>query len=122
MIANDQARLGRIRAADVVEDPLKHLQQERSGAAGEVEHGDLLVVGEAVLDGERDFENVVDGAHDEVHDRRRRVIDAARFLHLGVIFAEEILVEINERVALEQPMLLFVLRSDISTDRLAVLE
>ena len=31
---------------------LKHLQQERTGAAGEIEHGHALVVGEAVLDAE----------------------------------------------------------------------
>ena len=41
-----------LRAADVVEDALKYLQQERAGAAGEIEHGDALVIGQAVADAE----------------------------------------------------------------------
>ena len=60
-----------------VEDVLEHFQKKRSRSAGEIKHSDAVVVGEAVGDLEAVFQDVVDSADDEIHDGRRRVIDAA---------------------------------------------
>ena len=43
VFAHDKARLGRVRAPDIVEDALKDLQQKRSGAAGKIEHSDAVI-------------------------------------------------------------------------------
>jgi hypothetical protein len=79
------------------------------------------VVGKALGDPEAVFEDV-DGADDEIHDRRRRVVNAAAFAHRRVVGLEVILVEIDERVALEQPVLLLVGGAHIAADRAALAE
>lgn len=122
MLANDEARLGRIRAADVVEDAFKHFENEGAGAAGEIEHGDALMVGEALRNAKRSLQNIVYGTNDEIHDGRRRVIDPARLFHLGVVFGEKILVKIDEWIALEEAMLFLILRPYFAADRLALAE
>ena len=48
VLAHDQVGAPGVRPADIVENALEHLQQERAGAAGEVEHRDAVVVGEAL--------------------------------------------------------------------------
>ena len=63
------------------------------------------------------FQDVVNRAHDQIHDGRRRVIDASCLFHLGVVFGEKIL-----WVALEGAVLLLVLRPHLAAERLAVLE
>ncbi len=73
-------------------------------------------------DGEAPLQDVVDGADDEVHHRRRRVVDAAALAHGRVVGLEIVLVEIDERVALEQPVLFLVLCPHPAADRLAAAE
>jgi len=110
------------RAADSVENALKHLQQKCAGSAGEIQHGDALMVGKAVADAETVFENVIHRAHDEIYHRRRCVIDAPAFARLLVIGLQIIFVEINERITLEQTMLFLVACPQLAADRLAAPE
>ena len=76
MLAHDQPCLGLVGAANVLEYLLEHFQQKRASAAGEIQHGHAIVVGKASGNLELVFQNIVDGPNDEVHDGRRRVIDA----------------------------------------------
>ena len=68
------------------------------------------------------FQNVVHRAHDEVHNRRRRVIDAAALAHLRVVGLQIILIEIDERIALEQAMFFLVSRAHLAAYRFALPE
>ena len=111
VLANDRGRRARAPAPPMLSKMRWNTsEQERAGAAGEVEHGDALVVGEAVADAEALFQNVVHRADDEVHDRRRRVVDAAALARVRVVGLQIVLVEVDERVALEQAMLFLVVR------------
>ena len=60
------------------------------------------------------FQNVVHRAHDEVHDRRRRIIDAAPLARGRVVGFQIVLVEVDERVALEQAVLFLVNRPHLA--------
>ena len=72
-----------------LENFFQDFDQKGSGAAGEIKHGDAFVVGQSIFDAERVFQYIVDGSHDEIDNRRRRIIDAARLFELGVIFAQK---------------------------------
>ena len=122
MFAHDQVCMARIGAADIVENALEHFQQKSACAAGEIQHRDALVVGQPRLDGESVFQDIIHRPHDEAHYRRGRVIDAARLARVLVVMVEEILVEINEGVALEEAMLLLVSGLDLAARRLAMAE
>ncbi len=45
VLAHDEVRAARVRPADILENALEHLQEERAGAAGEIKHGHAFVVG-----------------------------------------------------------------------------
>jgi hypothetical protein len=81
-----------------------------------------LVAGEPVADAEAVFQNVVDRSHDEIHDRRRRVIDPPAFARILVVRLQVILVEIDERIALKQPVFLLVRGAHLAADRFALAE
>ena len=66
------------------------------------------------------FQNIVHRTHDEIHDRRRRVIDASALARGRIVGLQIVFIEIDEGVALEQPMLFFVGRAHLAADRLAV--
>ena len=110
------------RPADVFEDPLKDFQQKSTGAAGEVEHGHALVVGEAIADAEALFQDIIDRTDDEIHDRRGRIVDAPALAHGRVVGLQVVLVEVDEGVPLEQAVLLLVGGAHLAADRLALPE
>src|SRR5438876_9628324 len=101
MLARDQVRAPGVWPADVVEDALKYLQKERASPTGKIEHCNSPMVGEAVYNPEAVFQNVVHRAHDEIHNRWRRVIDTPPLAHPRVISLQVILVEVDERIALK---------------------
>src|ERR1035437_7562372 len=120
MLAHDQVGAPGVRAADIIERSLKHLQEKGAGAAGEVEHRHALAIGEAIADAKALFQNVVHRAHDEIHDRWRRIVYAPGFARRRVISLQEVFVEVYKRIALEQTMLFFIACAHFSTDRFAL--
>ena len=58
--------------SDLTEKPLKHLQEERASATGEVEHRHAPIVGQPICKPKALFKNVVYRAHNEINDGRRR--------------------------------------------------
>ena len=101
MLSNDKIGASGVSASDVFEYLLKHLQQERAGAAGKIEHRDARVVGKAIADAESVFQCVVYGTDNEVHNRRWGVIHAPALTHDGVVSLQVVLIEVDERITLE---------------------
>ena len=121
---------GVLREDGLVADKADDLGEERPGAAGRVEdldavdgwrrcglwprdaagrrishvglERDLGRVGEAVLEAEFGAQERVDAANDEADDGLRRVPDAAAAAEGGVVVAQEVLVEMDHRVARER--------------------
>ena len=100
---------GHLREARLVADEADDFGEERAGSAGGVEHlhavdagADFRRVREAVLEPELGAEDRVDAAHDELHDAGGRVPDAAALAQERVVVAQEVLVEVDHRVAGER--------------------
>ena len=75
VLSHDEVGARVLRTPDVIEDPLEDFEQECTGATGEVEHGDTLVVSQAIADTKTLLQNVIYRADDEVYDWRRRVVN-----------------------------------------------
>jgi hypothetical protein len=122
MLAHHQIGAPCVRAADIVENALKYLHEESARTAGEIEDGYAPVVGEPVGNVEACFQDVVHRADNEIDDRRRRVVDTTTLAHGRVVGLQIILVEVDERIALEQPMLVLVRCPHLTAYRLALPE
>ena len=114
-------RHGRVCAADVLEDPLEHLEQERAGAAGEVQDGHALVVGEALGISKLSF-RMSSIARTMKFTIGGGVRSTPRSCSFFVVGPQVVLGRFDERVALEQAVLLLVRCADLAVDGLATPE
>src|SRR3989344_7681562 len=95
-------------------DKAYHCADECPRADCGIQHLDFMpsvwqlgCIREAVREAEIRLEYMVHGANDEAHDRKRRIVRAHLLTQFGVVFFQEIFVEVNDRVLPDRRSVLF---------------